>query len=223
MATKVIKVERLLRQIYFFVFHKKVIFAVIIGVGIFFVTGFFYKPTSSLHAIPQKVSQLIDLPAQEVSNIATVKDINKLEGQPFFAKAQNGDSVLVYERLQKVVVYRSSTNKIIEVGPLEVLRTSTSPTAAQQKATIDIYNGTTTAGLAKTVEELLKSKRTDIEIGEVGNAAKNDYKKTVIVILNNNFQTLAEEIAEQLDGAVLVEMPYGEKKATGDVVVIIGK
>lgn len=70
--------------------------------------------------IKQEVSELIELPADEDPTIATVVDSTKLNNQPFFAKAQNGDRVVMYAKAKKAVLYRPATNKIIEVAPINI-------------------------------------------------------------------------------------------------------
>jgi hypothetical protein len=65
-----------------------------------------------------KVSQFIVLPTDEQPTIATVSDLAKLKGQPFFAHAEIGDKVLIYNKAKKAILYRPSTNKIIELAPL---------------------------------------------------------------------------------------------------------
>ena len=41
---------------------------------------------------------------------------SKLKAQPFFAKAQDYDQVLIFEKAKKAILYRPSTNKLIEVA-----------------------------------------------------------------------------------------------------------
>jgi len=67
-----------------------------------------------------KVSQLIVLPEGETPTIATVSDPEKLKDQPFFSKAQKGDKVLIYTNAKKAILYSPTTNKIVEVAPINI-------------------------------------------------------------------------------------------------------
>lgn len=71
-------------------------------------------------SLVKKVGKLIELPISETPTIATVSDKTKLTGQQFFANAQNGDKVLIYSQAKKAILYRPSTNKIIEVAPINL-------------------------------------------------------------------------------------------------------
>ncbi len=70
-------------------------------------------------ALLDKVGQLIDLPSEQPT-IATVSDLAPLKDQPFFANAQIGDKVLIFTTNKKAILYRPSTNKIIEVAPVNL-------------------------------------------------------------------------------------------------------
>lgn len=65
-----------------------------------------------------KIGNLIELPAGEDPTIATVTDKTKLSDQAFFAPAENGDVVLIYADAKKAYLYRPSTNKILDVAPV---------------------------------------------------------------------------------------------------------
>lgn len=65
-----------------------------------------------------KVAKLVDVPTDEEPTIATVVDVSKLKDQSFFAKAENGDKVLMYSKAKKAILYRPSADKVIELAPI---------------------------------------------------------------------------------------------------------
>jgi hypothetical protein len=73
------------------------------------------------------VSRHTEVPQGETPTIATVTDASKLKSQAFFAKAVNGDKVLIYTQARRAILYRPSTDKIIEIAPIN-LGTSESQT-----------------------------------------------------------------------------------------------
>lgn len=62
----------------------------------------------------------LTLPSDEQPTVATVSDPNKLKDQPFFAGAEKDDKLLIYTNSKKAIIYRPSTNKIINVGPIAI-------------------------------------------------------------------------------------------------------
>ena len=96
--------------------------------------------------IKEKVSKLMDIPADEEPTLATVLDKDKLSDQAFFANAENGDKVLIFTKAKKAILYRPSTNKIIEVAPLAIDDAALSG----QNIKVAILNGTKNSNLATT-------------------------------------------------------------------------
>lgn len=106
----------------------------VIGVGAFMTYNYIQDQNAKIDRLSdpqqaakdeaQKVKDLVaalaDIPADEVPTIATVNDANKLKGQAFFKNAQNGDKVLIFTKEKKAYLYRPSTNKLIEVAPINI-------------------------------------------------------------------------------------------------------
>ncbi len=78
------------------------------------------KPEQESKVLVERLNQKILLPADEEPTVATVSNSNKLNGQVFFTEAENGDKVLVYATAKKVVLYRPSIDRIINVSLLNV-------------------------------------------------------------------------------------------------------
>lgn len=77
-----------------------------------------------------KIGLIVDLPSGETPTLATVADPTKLKGQAFFANSKVGDQVLIYTQAKKAILYRPSTNKVIEIAPVNIGSTS-QPAAGQ--------------------------------------------------------------------------------------------
>lgn len=75
--------------------------------------------------ITDKLGTLMELPSDEEPTVATVLDKEKLTDQAFFAKAENGDKVVIYTKASKAILYRQSANKIIEVAPISITQPET--------------------------------------------------------------------------------------------------
>ena len=179
--------------------------------------------------IVSNVSKLTQVPPGEQPAIARISDITKLQNQPFFQNAQNGDFVLIYTKAKEAILYDPVSNKILRVGPILV----PSPTAGIPQAalgsqtsnlpvSVAIYNGTTVAGLAKKTETQLTQAMKNVTVVAETNAAKQDYKQTLIIDLTGNNGPLQSQIASVLHGTVSI-LPYGEAKpAHADMLVILG-
>jgi competence protein ComGC len=190
------------------------------------------------------LKKLIEIPADEnPSSVATVTDVTKLTGEPFFASAKNGDVMFVFDRVNKAILYRPSENKIINVLPVNIapnvaqpaqqaqptgsaqkanvsptLTLTPTPTVAPKKVSVLILNGTKTAGLAATAEKRITDKLPQAQITK-GNS-QGDYAKTVIVDSSNN--SIDSQLVSLIGGSVVKTMPTGENASSTDITIILG-
>ena len=92
-------------------------------------------------AMVQKVGALMLVPSGETPVMATVTDAASLKSQQqFYADAQNGDVLLVYAKAERAILYRPSSNKIINVGPIYL-----NPNAQDQAQTAGSANAPATS------------------------------------------------------------------------------
>lgn len=71
-----------------------------------------------ISSLTLKIGRFMELPKGEQPTLATVTDRDKLKGQDFFADAKNGDKLLIYPKAKRAILYRPSTEKVIEVTNL---------------------------------------------------------------------------------------------------------
>jgi uncharacterized protein YneF (UPF0154 family) len=220
----------------FFILFGVLILIVVIAGGIFF---YQYQKNQELLKNPQKakasevqdvvakVGKLIKLP-NETPSVATISDITKLANQSIFRNAQNGDKVLIFNQSKRAIVYRPSENQIVEVGNLVIKDQGTvsgqilqNPQTTPQVIKVSVYNGTKTAGLAKSEATSLKSKYPNVEVLDTKNAT-GEYQKTLIIDLTGRNKDFAKILASDLGGEVGI-LPKDEEKPSSDILIILGK
>jgi hypothetical protein len=208
------------------------VFLIVVGIGAYFFwqyqtiqsqqknpTAFAQKEQKML---VKSVELLMALPTEEEPIVATVSDVNRLQGQTFFAHAKNGQKVLLYMKAKKAILYDPQINKVIEVGPINTKEvTAVSPTPTNTN--IVIYNGTTTVGFATTIEKQLKAKMPNVTVIQKTNASSSAYPKTLIVDLTGKQTAMVKQLATVLNGEVR-SLPTIEKKPiSADILVILGE
>lgn len=176
------------------------------------------------------VGQKISLPSDEKPTVASVKDLDKLAGQAFFKDAKEDDKVLIYTNAKKVILYRPSEERVVEVGSINITSNDKKEgeVAGEEVIkvttfTVAILNGTENDDSVKEFEEELKGLLPEAEVVSKDDAAKRDYEKTVVVVLGEEKKAEAEALAGKL-GVEVVELPEGEAEPKdGEVLVILGK
>lgn len=217
---------------FFLIFTTILAFAGLISVSYYFYAQ--YQRTQKLLQNPTEatkeetrfilgqVGKLMDLPTGEDPTIATILDAEKLKDQAFFAKAKNGDKVILFTNARKAILFRPDTNRVIDFAPINI----GTPSAQQNAApvTVALYNGTETIGLTGSFEKQLRGTVTNVQIVSKGNAKKTDYAKTLVIDLTGGKPDLAKQMAELIKGEVS-KLPEGEVKPaeTADLLVILGK
>lgn len=80
----------------------------------------------------EKARKLIEIPEDTKPTVATIVDVEKLRGKnAFYNKAQNGDHLILTAK--RAVLYRESTNKIIDVVPVQIQQAPASAPSKQQQ------------------------------------------------------------------------------------------
>ncbi len=173
-------------------------------------------------SLVDKVGKLIELPTEEQPTIATVSDVNKLKNQPFFAHAKNGYKVLIYTKAKKAVLYNPQSNRIVEVGPINLGQTPT-PAPAAAAARVAIYNGTGVTNAAAALEKQVKEKFSNITVVEKATANKSDYLQTLVIDLTGKQKEALLQLTKFVNGQT-ADLPKEEAKpANVDILIIIGK
>jgi hypothetical protein len=187
----------------------------------------------------EKVSRLTDLPEGEEPTVATINDIDTIRDQSFFRNGQNGDRVLIYTEARRAILYRPETDKIIEVGPVNIGEQEdldaegqvegdeesdeeSSESEASAGIRLALSNATSTAGLTVAATDELAEKLPELDLDVVSRIdANNESDTTIVVDLSEELAGAAQQIADTLGGGV-GEMPEGESTPDADILVILG-
>ena len=72
---------------------------------------------SSLSQVKDAISRHYVLLGDEEPALITVVDSSKVASGYLRGKVKNGDKILIYKNLQKVIIYRPEIDRIVDVGP----------------------------------------------------------------------------------------------------------
>lgn len=176
------------------------------------------------------VGKIMELPTDEVPTVANIVDKTKLNGQAFFIKAENEDKLLAYTKNMIAILYRPSTNKIINVAPITINQqqnlmegtTQKTSTTMNHTHTVAYYNGTKTPGVAASIEKIVNGAYKGYVTKSITNASKDDYSGTLVVDISGAHSEEALELAKLLKGSV-GSLPQGETAPNADLLIISGK
>lgn len=117
----------------------------VLFVGAIVLAGYFYYQYSHTREVVEakeiaglikKIGKVMDLPSNEVPTLATVTNKEKLDNQPFFKKAENGDKMLIYADAGRAILYRPSIEKIIDITSVTITDEEQSVTTPTEVAPV---------------------------------------------------------------------------------------
>ncbi len=177
------------------------------------------KTALSREGLVARVGRLTELPAGEQPMVYTVTDQARLS-QPFLKNAKTGDQVLIYQQAGRAIVYRTSTDKVVAIGPLTGAQSITQSTDVSAQPSIALYNGSQTAGVTSNFEQKLTSLG-PLQVVMREKAARSDYARSQVIDVGGTKSDMAKKIAVLIDADV-VALPASETAPQADILIIIG-
>ncbi len=174
----------------------------------------------------EKVSKHISVNTVEEPTVATIQDADFLRAQnpSFYKEAQNDDRVLVWS--DKAVLYSTAKDQLLYVlptlseGTIKASTATSSSSNNEESATIEVRNGTRTAGLARIMSE--KVKESGLIVIQLGDAKLKNYNSSIIVKKDDKDFPKTLELLRSLISAKIETLPAGEKPSTADILLIVG-
>lgn len=189
---------------------------------------------NDVEALIKRIAQHVELPEGETPTVAAVNDINQLKNQPFFARAKNGDKVLVYKDARKAYLYDPVGDKIREIGPVTIDATASakntgvanSPTPSRAPLPVAIVNGTTTSNISGIVEADLLRLSIPTQVVARLFGTRTDYARSMVIDVTGANAIEAAEVARIMQTSVQA-IPEEEKKnipsfGNAAIVILIG-
>lgn len=170
-----------------------------------------------------KLSKLVVLPADEEPVVATVTDKEKLKDQPVFARAENGDKILIYSKAQKAYIYRPSTNLLVDVVPVNIGNQQITISGVDEKNPLKIalVNGSKNTGISNELEKRIMEKNIPgVLVVSKATAKSDSYEKTLVLDITGKMSRQAAEVALLVGGQVATQSAEAFPKA--DLMIIVG-
>jgi len=181
------------------------------------------SPQEEIDQLTAKISAFYTLPQGETPTIRSIDSPELVRGQAFFFDTAQGDKLLIYKNAKTAILYRPKENKVIGSTAIkDKAEATSSPTvagASTKKWTATILNGTNVAGLAKTYQEALEKRLSNVEIVTVSDAKTKGVTKSYMA--SNKKINNPQEVSKNL-GLEIQELPTGEEITT-DIVIVLGE
>lgn len=170
-----------------------------------------------------KLAKLVVLPEGEEPVVATVTDKEKLKDQSVFAKAENGDKIVIYAKAQKAYIYRPSSNLLIDVVPVNIGNQQMSITGVDEKNPLKLalVNGSKNTGITNVLEKRIQDKNIPgVSVVSKATAESDTYEKTLVIDISGKMAKQAAEMALLVGGEVATQST--ETSSEADMMIIIG-
>ena len=202
---------------------------IMIASGIFLLRSYFKTASketliaAEIRKITRTASRHFLLPSDETPTMATVADAAALaRSQPFFVDSQNGDKVLLYSKKHQAILYRPSTDMIINVGPIQY-GVPQHKTDTHARIRVEIRNGTHTHGAASRAAQELSANNSGYTVLKIGDAIRNDYTSAMAVVTREGIaKTDIDFLTSHFSASVTSHLPNGEAPSSADVILILG-
>ncbi len=181
--------------------------------------------------IVDTLNTLIVLEESEKINIAKITDINQLlnEDATFYAKARNGDYLIVLPDSQRVLIYDDTNKEVINFSSYSIkvdLIPDNQIPDSEKPLTIELRSVTSiTDDTIAQVEEALIGASTNYSIEGKTKAANDNYEGITLVLLSRSSKPMLSQniVAHTGTNNILEKLPYGEETSSADIVIILGK
>ena len=171
-------------------------------------------------ALVAEISKTFTLPKDEEPTVATVTEPEKLAGQAFFKDAKKDDKILIYQKSKKVILYRPSERRVVEVGVVNISQQD-GEIKVLESYKFALLNGTEKEEALDSFESKLKEIVSEPDFVKTAKSLK-PYDKSIIVDVLGDKEELVKKLAEQL-GIEVGSMPAEEEAVEGvDFIVIVG-
>lgn len=176
---------------------------------------------AEIQAITRVASKHFLFPKDEIPTLATVNDASVLiQSQHFFLNAHNGDKLLIYAKSNQAILYRPSTDMVINAGLFQY-STPQQTTIPQPPLRVEIRNGTHTDGAASAAAGVLAA-YSEYAVVKTRDAKDNDYAYNIIITPQKEIPKSAIDFLTDHFSASLARLPSGETPTTADILIILG-